>query len=236
MYPRLKRIADVTLSSTAILLLLPLTLPIMLLLRLTAEGEVFYLQKRKGYKCRDFMIWKFATMLKDSPNLGTGSLTLRGDWRVTPVGRYLRITKINELPQLINVLIGDMSIVGPRPQVERDFLAYPEDIREQIYEVKPGITGIGSLVFRDEEALISATPLDPHLYYKEYIAPYKGALELWYQQHASVRTDLLIMLCTAWQILSPQSELVYSLFKDLPPRPKSLTPEGAMKLHVRLEA
>lgn len=235
MYPRLKRIADVTLSSTAILLLLPLTLPIMLLLRLTAEGEVFYLQKRKGYKCRDFKIWKFATMLKDSPNMGTGSLTLRNDWRVTPVGRYLRITKINELPQLVNVLLGDMSIVGPRPQVERDFLAYPADIRERIYDVKPGITGIGSLVFRDEEALISSTNLDPHVYYKEYIAPYKGALELWYQQNASVSTDLLIMLCTAWQILAPQSNLVFSIFKDLPPRPTALTPEGAMRLQVSLD-
>ena len=230
MYPVLKRIADITLSFLAIVFLLPVMLPIMLLLRLTAEGEVFYLQKRKGYKCRDFMIWKFATMLKDSPNMGTGSLTLRNDWRVTPVGRYLRITKINELPQLVNVLLGDMSIVGPRPQVERDFMAYPTAIRQQIYDVKPGITGIGSLVFRDEEALISSTNLDPHHYYKSYIAPYKGTLELWYQKNASVKTDLLIMLCTAWQIMAPHSNLVFSVFKDLPERPQSLTPEGAVKL------
>ncbi len=234
MYPFTKRILDITVSSIAILVLLPFMVPIMLLLRLTAEGEVFYLQKRKGYKCRDFMIWKFATMLKDSPNLGTGSLTLRGDWRVTPVGRYLRITKINELPQLINVLIGDMSIVGPRPQVERDFLAYPEDIREQIYDLKPGITGIGSLVFRDEEALLSATPLDPHTYYKEYIAPYKGELELWYQRNASLRTDLIIMFLTLWQVLVPHSNLVFKLFPDIPPRPESLTPDGAARIPLRI--
>lgn len=234
MYPILKRIIDITLSLLAIIVLLPVMLPVMLLLRLTAEGEVFYFQKRKGYKCRDFMIWKFATMLKDSPKLGTGSLTLRNDWRVTPVGRYLRITKINELPQLVNVLLGDMSIVGPRPQVERDFMAYPADIREQIYEVKPGITGIGSLVFRDEEALISATNLDPHLYYKKYIAPYKGSLELWYQHNASLRTDFLIILLTFWQVLVPRSNLVFSVFPDIPPRPDSLTLDGAARVGISL--
>lgn len=234
MYPILKRTADIAFSSVAIVVLLPLMLPIMLLLRLTAEGEVFYFQKRKGYKCQDFMIWKFATMLKDSPNLGTGSLTLRNDWRVTPVGRYLRITKINELPQLVNVLLGDMSIVGPRPQVERDFMAYPADIRRQIYNVKPGITGIGSLVFRDEEALISSANMAPHVYYEKYIAPYKGALELWYQANASLTTDLLIVLCTLWQIVSPQSNLVFYVFKDLPPRPHTLTLEGATRLPVSI--
>ncbi len=213
---------DLTLASLLILVLLPLMLPVMLLLRLTAEGEVFYRQRRKGHRCQDFMIWKFATMLKDSPKLGTGSLTLRNDWRVTPVGRYLRITKVNELPQLINVLTGEMSLVGPRPQVERDFLAYPEAIRERIYDVKPGITGIGSLVFRDEEALITAANMDPHEFYRTHIAPYKGELELWYQQRASVKTDLLILLLTGWQVLSPGSELVFSVFKDLPQRPPAL--------------
>jgi lipopolysaccharide/colanic/teichoic acid biosynthesis glycosyltransferase len=197
-------------------------LPIMLLMRLTAEGEVFYFQKRVGFKNQPFDIWKFATMLKNSPNMGTGSLTLRNDPRVTPVGKWLRITKVNELPQVINVLNGTMSLVGPRPQVMNDFMAYSEEIRKVINNVKPGITGIGSIIFRDEEKLLSATDMPPHDFYREHIAPYKGALELWYQKNASIGTDLKIIFLTAWQILSPESELVYRIFKDLPARPKEL--------------
>ena len=230
MYLILKRTIDITISALVLLLLFPLLLPITIALLLTAEGHVFYFQKRVGYKNEYFDIWKFATMLKNSPNMLTGSLTLRNDPRVTPVGKILRRTKINELPQVINVLIGNMSIVGPRPQMKRDFEAYSKSIQKVIYNVKPGITGIGSIVFRDEEELISATPIDPHTYYKEYIAPYKGQLEIWYQKNASVSTDLLIIFLTAWQIFFPKSEMVFTVFKDLPKRPFELTIEGSKKI------
>ena len=223
MYLLLKRILDILVALTVLIVLLPIFIPISLILRLTAEGEVFYLQKRVGYLNQPFQIWKFATMLKNSMNMGTGSLTLRNDPRVTSIGKFLRITKINELPQVINVLNGTMSLVGPRPQVERDFLAYPKDIQPLIYNAKPGITGIGSIIFRDEEKLISNSDMPPHDFYREHIAPYKGALELWYQQHASMATDLAIIFLTAWQIFFPHSDLVFKLFKDLPPRPKELT-------------
>ncbi len=158
-------------------------------------------------------------MLKDSPNIGTGNITLRNDPRVTPVGKFLRKSKINELPQIINVLKGDMSLVGPRPTVKKHADAYPINIREKIYSIKPGITGIGSIIFRDEEKLISQSGIDPFEYYKEFIVPYKAKVELWYQNHQSLRTDFLLIFLTAWVIFFSKSDLIYSLFPDLPPKP-----------------
>ena len=218
MYLYIKRLFDVLASVFALVILFPLFFPVVLLLRLTAEGEVFYFQKRIGYKNEYFYIWKFATMLKNSPNMGSGSITLRNDPRVTKIGKFLRITKINELPQIINVLLGEMSIVGPRPLVDRTFNAYPDNIQKFVYNQKPGITGIGSLVFRDEEKLISESGLDPHLYYDQYIAPYKGALESWYQKNISFYTDFMIILLTVWVVFFPASQLHYKIFNDLPRR------------------
>lgn len=213
---------DLLVALIVLIVLLPIFITIGLILRFTAEGEVFYLQKRVGHYNQPFDIWKFATMLKNSPNIGTGTITLRNDPRVTSMGHFLRIAKINELPQVLNILIGNMSLVGPRPLDTRGFGAYPEDVQKVIYNAKPGITGIGSIIFRDEEKLISATTMPPHDFYREHIAPYKGALELWYQAHASMATDLKIIFLTAWQIFFPQSELVFKIFKDLPARPTEL--------------
>lgn len=218
LYSFLKRLIDILIAGVAFLVLLPIFIPIVILQRLTAEGEVFYFQKRIGYKNKYFYIWKFATMLKNSPNIGTGSITLRNDPRVTPVGKYLRMTKINELPQIINVLKGDMSIVGPRPLVDRTFNAYPEDVRKVVYDSKPGITGIGSIIFRDEEKLISESGMEPHAFYEQVIAPYKGALEMWYQQHKSLWTDFLLIFLTAWVIVFSHSDLPYRVLRDLPKR------------------
>ena len=121
----LKRFFDIVLSAVGIVVLSPLLVPVMIILKLTGEHYIFYGQKRVGYKNRQFQIWKFATMLKASPSLGTGSLTVKNDPRVFPFGRFLRKTKLNELPQIFNILLGDMSIVGPRPQMEVDFLKVP---------------------------------------------------------------------------------------------------------------
>lgn len=222
MYPFLKRLLDVLVALLALCLLAPLLLPIMLALRLTGEGEVFYRQKRVGYKNQNFNIWKFATMLKNSPNMGSGSLTLRNDPRLTPLGAWLRRTKINELPQIFNLLTGDMTLVGPRPQMQVDFEAFPADIQAIIYQVKPGITGIGSIVFRDEERLLSVAGRDPRAFYVQHIAPYKGQVELWYQQHCSLWMDVQLIGLTAWVIFYPDSDAHFRLFKDLPPLPDSL--------------
>ena len=217
MYKLSKRISDLIIATLALIILSPLLLIIIIILLFTGEHEVFFLQKRVGYRNKAFDIWKFASMLKNSPNIGTGEITLRNDPRVTPFGKFLRLTKMNELPQIINVIKGDMSIVGPRPLMKVSFEQYPEKVREVIYYCKPGMTGIGSIIFRDEEKIVSKAE-DPREMYK-MIYSYKWTLELWYQQHASILTDLKIVFLTSWSIVSPQNRMVYSLFKGLPKPP-----------------
>tara|TARA_X000000368_G_C22833284_1_gene624310 strand:- start:29 stop:694 length:666 start_codon:yes stop_codon:yes gene_type:complete len=219
MYYFFKRLLDILVSSITLIILLPLFIPIIIILRFSAEREVFYFQERYGIYNSRFQIWKFATMLKNSMNMGAGSITLKNDPRVTKIGSFLRKTKINELPQIINILKGDISLVGPRPLVKKTFEAYSEDVQSKIYNVKPGLTGIGSIIFRDEESIISAiTEEDPHVFYKRVIAPYKGELEMWYQQHNSFFLDLKLIFMTAWVILIPSSKLYENWFKDLPKR------------------
>src|SRR5664279_2826285 len=134
----------------------------MIMLLLTGEHEVFFRQDRVGYKNKIFRIWKFATMLKNSPNMGHGDVTVRKDPRITAVGRFLRISKLNELPQIINILTGDMSFVGPRPLMKAGYDRYSPELKEKVYGVTPGLTGIGSIVFRDEELIITHSSLPPH--------------------------------------------------------------------------
>jgi lipopolysaccharide/colanic/teichoic acid biosynthesis glycosyltransferase len=215
MYNFVKRLSDILLSLIALILLSPVMIPVCLILLLTGEHYVFYFQKRIGYKNKPFDIWKFATMLKESPNMGTGMITTRKDPRVLPFGRFLRKTKLNELPQLINILKGDMSMVGPRPMVDRTFAAYPEAIRNKVYDSHPGLTGIGSIVFRDEEDYISQAN-DPVVFFDKVIQPHKGELELWYHNNKSLWVDTSIIFLTAWAMLFPKSQLVYKMFKDLP--------------------
>ena len=217
-----KRFIDLLLACIALIILSPLLLILIIVLLFTGEHEVFYPQNRIGYLNVPFKIIKFATMVKNSPNLGTGSITLRNDPRVTKVGRFLRKTKLNELPQIINVVFGQMTIVGPRPQMMVDFIKFPKHIQDSLYNVKPGITGIGSIIFRDEEKWISNAEGDKHEFYKQHIAPHKGDLELWYQQNLSLYTDSMLIFLTAWVIIFPKSDLVYKIFKDLPEKPSAL--------------
>jgi lipopolysaccharide/colanic/teichoic acid biosynthesis glycosyltransferase len=216
MYKILKRFFDLFIAAVSLIILLPVLIPAIIILKLTGEHEVFYFQKRMGFRNQTFNIWKFATMLKNSPNMGTGEITLRNDPRVTKFGKLLRMTKINELPQIINVFKGDMSIVGPRPLMEVSYRLYSPEVQRVIYNSKPGITGIGSLMFRDEERILSDAK-DPKAMYAS-IYPYKGALEMWYQQHASVYTDIMIIFLTGWSIIFPDTKLVNRIFTDLPQR------------------
>lgn len=219
MYNFLKRIMDITIAAISLILFLPLFIPIILILKFSGEGEVFYLQERIGKKNLPFNILKFATMLKNSPNMGTGDVTVKNDPRVLPIGKFLRKTKINELPQIINVLIGDMSIVGARPLVDVSFNQYNDNVKKVIYNTPPGITGIGSLIFRDEESIIDKSKLPPREFYEKYIIPYKGDVEVWYQQNKSIFLDFKIIFLTAWSIIFPKSNLVNRLFTTLPNRP-----------------
>ena len=217
-----KRLIDLFIAIVALILLSPLLLTVMIILKFTGEGEVFYLQKRLGFFNKKFNIIKFATMLKNSPNIGSGSLTLRGDPRVLPLGKFLRKSKINELPQIFNVIIGNMSIVGPRPQMQVDFDKFPINKRNEIYKSKPGITGMGSIIFRDEEKWISDFDGDKHKFYKDKIAPYKTDVEIWYYQNQSVLIDFKLIFLTAWVIIFPNSNVVYKVFESLPKKPSYL--------------
>jgi len=211
----MQRLFDIVLSGLALLLLSPLLLPIALALRFSGEGEVFYVQQRIGRGGKPFGLYKFATMLKDSPNLGTGTVTVKNDPRVLPMGRILRRTKLNELPQLLNIIKGDMSIVGPRPQTQRCFDAFSLRSQALIVKVRPGLSGIGSIVFRDEEELMHGHA-DAARFYDDVIAPYKGALEEWYVAHQGLRTYLLCIVITAWVVIFPKSSIVRKAFSDLP--------------------
>jgi lipopolysaccharide/colanic/teichoic acid biosynthesis glycosyltransferase len=221
MYYLLKRTFDVLSSGIAILILSPLLVPIIIGLRMTGEGYVFYKQERVGHNNTTFLIWKFATMLKDSANMDGGIMTTKMDPRITPMGGFLRKSKINELPQLFNIFFGHMSVVGPRPVMKVSFEAYPDKIQKVIYNVKPGLTGIGSIIFRDEEELITEVKNrggDLWKFYKGKIYPLKGELEIWYQNHKSFFLDLKLIFLTAWVILVPTSKIYEKWFKDLPNR------------------
>ncbi|MCR9295947.1 MAG: sugar transferase [bacterium] len=215
----IKRLFDILVSGTVLLLLsLPLAV-VIVILKLTGEKEAFYFQDRVGYKGKIIKVTKFVTMIKDSPNIGTGDITLKNDPRVLPVGRILRKTKLNEVPQLWDVLVGKLSLVGWRPLMPQGFADYPESVQKTIVNVKPGLTGIGSLVFRDEEAIIARAEeegRDLRSCYREDIMPYKGALEVWYTQNIGFWTDLKILVGTAVAVLRPGWTGYFNWFRGLP--------------------
>lgn len=221
MYLIIKRTADIISSGLALFILSPLLIPIIIGLKLTGEGYIFYFQKRVGYKTKHFDIYKFATMLKNSASMKGGLITTKGDPRITPMGGFLRKSKINELPQLLNIFLGHMSVVGPRPVMQKSFDQYPLEVQKVIYNVKPGLTGIGSLVFRDEEEIITKVKdegKDTWDFYRNKIYPHKGLLEKWYQSNQSFWVDLKIIFATAWVVLKPNSNIVYNWFKEIPKR------------------
>ena len=208
------RICDVLLASSAMLLLLPFLAPLCIILRLTGEGEVLFRQSRVGKGRVNFDIYKFATMLKDSPNIGTGTVTVKDDPRVLPLGRFLRKTKVNELPQLLNVLKGDMSIVGPRPQTQRCFDDFPPELQDQIISVSPGLTGLGSIFFRDEENMLLTQVAEA--VYAQDIMPYKAKLEAWYVTNKTLWLYWKIILVTAYVLVAPKTSSLAALFPDAP--------------------
>lgn len=217
----MQRFFDLLFSGLALLVLSPLLVPIALLLRFTGEGEIFFFQERVGQDGKPFKLFKFATMLKNSPNLGTGTVTMKNDPRVLPAGKFLRKTKINELPQLLNIFFGDMSVVGPRPQAQRCFNAFPVELQRIIVKVKPGLSGIGPIVFRGEEDILAdhAGSVD---FYDHVIAPYKGQVEAWYVDHQTLGTYFAVIAVTVWVVLFSKSDLVWRVFKGLPVPPAEL--------------
>lgn len=216
------RILDILLSAVALIIFFPFGLIIALLLRFTGEGEIFYTQERIGKGGRKINLLKFATMLKNSPSTGTGDVTVKNDPRVLPLGRILRKTKLNEVPQLVNILTGDMSLVGPRPQTPKNFNYFPPEGKNIILQMRPGLTGIGSIVFRDEETIVACFGKPLEQCYAEVIGPYKAALEAWYYKKQNIITYLLLICTTTWVIVFPHSEIYRRIWPSLPTLPVAL--------------
>ncbi len=217
----MERFFDIFFSGLALLVLSPLLLPIVITLRLSGEGEVFFLQERVGKGGEQFKLFKFATMLKDSPNIGTGTVTMKDDPRVLPVGAFLRQTKINELPQLLNIFFGDMSVIGPRPLTIQTFSVYSEDTQRNIIQVRPGLSGIGSIIFRREEEIMHGAMASVD-FYDTVISPYKGMLEEWFVSNKGIYMYFLAIFITVWVVFLPNSTVAWVVFKGLPEPPEAL--------------
>lgn len=217
----MQRFFDVLFSGFALLIFSPLLIPIVIGLRFSGEGEIFYVQERIGKDGKHFGLLKFATMLKNSPNMGTGTVTVKNDPRILPMGHFLRRTKINELPQLINVLKGDMSIIGPRPQAIRCFNAFTKDVQTEIVKIPPGLSGTGSIVFRNEEDLLHDAR-DQVSFYDNVIAPYKGDVEVWYIRNQSLTNYFLLIFVTVWVVFFHNTRILWQLFPSLPSPPVEL--------------
>ena len=219
----MQRFFDILFSGLAlVVLIVPLSV-IMVLLKFTGEGEVFYKQERIGKGGKVFSVLKFATMLKDSANIGTGTVTLKNDSRVLPMGKFLRKSKINELPQLFNIFGGSMSIIGPRPQTRRCFDAFPQEAQAEIIKVRPGLSGIGSIVFRNEEDMMDDAE-NADMIYNDVIMPYKGDLERWYVSNKSLFVYFACIILTVWVVLTAKGDAVFQLFNTLPKPPENLEP------------
>ena len=217
----MERFFDIFFSALALLALSPLLVPIVLILKFSGEGEILFLQERVGKDGQLFKLFKFATMLKDSPNIGTGTVTMKGDPRVLPVGKFLRKTKINELPQLLNIFFGDMSVIGPRPLTAQTFGSYSVETQEIIKKVRPGLSGIGSIIFRGEEEIMhgASASLD---FYDNVIAPYKGSLEEWFVSNKNIHIYFLAIFITTWAVIFPGTKIAWRVFKNLPEPPLEL--------------
>lgn len=215
------------LSLIAIGIVLIPALVIILILKLTGDREAFFFQPRIGLNKEEFTCWKFVTMGRGSEKTGTGAITIKNDPRVTSIGKFLRKTKLNELPQFINVLKGDMSLIGPRPLTPEGFDFYTPEIQDIIGKVKPGLTGIGSIVFRDEEQFLGKTDKPYEQVYREDISPYKGALEEWYTREQTTWLDFKLFVLTVVAVLLPGSTVYERWLHNLPPRPGSPEAEAA---------
>jgi lipopolysaccharide/colanic/teichoic acid biosynthesis glycosyltransferase len=194
----MKRVFDVAVVLPALIFLAPVLLLVALAVRLSGRGPVLFKQERMGRNLKPFRILKFRTMVDAAERLGPG-VTRDNDPRVTPLGRVLRQTKLDELPQLINVLVGDMSLVGPRPELPRYVERFPEEYRE-ILRVRPGITDPASIAYRDESALIEPGE-DSEEQYVRVILPHKLRLSREYVENASLGRDLALILQTVASVI-----------------------------------
>ena len=193
-----KRTFDLGFAMIALLLLAPLFFLGSLLAKLQSKGPVFYKAKRVGKDETLFEMYKFRTMVVNADTLG-GSLTTYRDTRITPIGRFLRWTKLDELPNLINVIKGEMSLIGPRPEAP-NYVKHYTEIQKQVLQVKPGMTGPSQLANRDEEQKLKGQQDAEHYYITE-LMPKKLALDLHYVATQSIASDIGWLLKTFWVVI-----------------------------------
>ena len=194
-----KRLLDAAGATVLLVVLSPLMCLLALLIKLSSAGTVFYRQRRVGQRGREFQLLKFRSMAPARPGL---PLTRAGDPRITRVGRFLRKWKLDELPQLFNVVRGDMSFVGPRPAVA-EYINRLNGPQKQILQLRPGLTGSATLRYRNEEALLAQVPeAELASYYCSQVLPHKVSLDLEYARRASLASDIVILLQTACAIVS----------------------------------
>ena len=195
----IKRLFDIVIAGLSLLLLSPLLLAIAAWIKLDSPGPVFFRQERVGRGGVLFRIHKFRTMCSDAPAIGP-QITVGDDPRITRAGRFLRRAKLDELPQLIDVLAGTMSVVGPRPEVPKYVAMYPAALRDKVLSVRPGITDRASIEFRDENALLAAAA-DPEREYAEVVLPAKLRYAADYVDHATLGQDLRLLALTIKTLL-----------------------------------
>ena len=199
-----KRVVDILAASAGLLVLAPLMGLIALAIKLDSPGSVFFAHRRVGRYGRPFKVLKFRTMVQDAPKRG-GAITAGHDPRITRVGRILRKTKLDELPQLWNVLKGEMSLVGPRPEVEAYVALWEPTLREKVLSVRPGITGLTQIRYRHEETLLAQQP-DPETYYREALLPRKLQSDAEYVDRRTLWYDLYLILRTALALFERPSD------------------------------
>jgi len=218
-----QRFFDILFSILAIVIFTPIFIVVAIILSLVSGDGVIYRQKRVGLNGEMFDIYKFVTMIKNSEQMGTGNITLANDSRVFPFGKFLRKSKINELPQLFNILKGDMSIIGPRPQDIISFNAFNKREQEIIKRTKPGLSCLAPIFFRNEDEILDRVSSDKNNFHDQYIAPYKGKIEAWYVQNRSLSLYFLLIWITIRVVLFPNHKInYYEKFKNIPTPPKRL--------------
>jgi lipopolysaccharide/colanic/teichoic acid biosynthesis glycosyltransferase len=199
----MKRLIDIIAAGMGLLALAPLFAVVALLIKLDSPGPVFFKQQRIGKGFRPFWIYKFRTMRHDAPD--AMPLTVGADRRITRVGHFLRRSKLDELPQLLNILLGDMTIVGPRPEVPRYVEAFHRDY-EEILTVRPGLTDLASLKYRDESTLLGQSA-DPEQEYLRRVLPDKIRLGKEYIRRSSLAFDMCLIMKTLGKVILPRSAL-----------------------------
>jgi lipopolysaccharide/colanic/teichoic acid biosynthesis glycosyltransferase len=212
----IKRAFDFTVALIALVVVSPILLTLAIIIKLTSEGPVFYRGVRIGLHGKPFRIFKFRTMVINAEKLG-GSATAEDDPRITPIGKFIRRTKLDEFPQFMNVLVGDMSLVGARPEVKKYVDMYTQE-EKAILEIRPGITDWAS-IWNSNEAAVLEGSTDPEKTYEELIRPTKLALQLFYARNHSLVVDIKILFHTAAKLV----------FDDWTPR--ELQPYGKIRTY-----